>query len=306
MNQQFIQLYQLLEKGEDCSSILHKLEQTKLTPKEKKSFLSLKLRYLIKNNRMGEVNSIISTNTLMKRDYWLCVEYYYHYNKTKAYQVMNQYIDCIDTNDIDIMISKGFYELIKKWDGFPVTTSNKSNTSNLSMLSKYQFNVSDMIVLYQKKLKSYCKSFEEKIKDFDILIDGANISHLGKEFNFNELIRVVKLVEDMGLKPCIILHERHVITQKKLHKYIVRTPKNHYDDNFLLYGMFRYNKMIISNDLFRDHVIDLDSVIKCHIEMMTIKYIDGKLEIPQYSKCIQVIENSIYIPSVDGFYLIEL
>ena len=62
-----------------------------------------------------------------------------------------------------------------------------------------------------------------------------------------------------------------------LQKYIVRTPKNNYDDNFLLYGMFQYNKMIVSNDLFRDHAIDMDNTIKCYIEMMTIQYIDKKL-----------------------------
>ena len=54
--------------------------------------------------------------------------------------------------------------------------------------------------------------------------------------------------------------------------------------------IFYYNKMIVSNDLFRDHIN------KC--------YIDMKLIIP-YSKCIQVINSNIYIPTNTGFYLIQ-
>lgn len=306
MNQYFAQIYQLLQTNQDCSTILQEVEKEQLSPKDMKSFISLKLRFLIKNNMMKQIEELLSTKKLMKRDYWLCIEYYYYNNRHKSVDIMTQYIDCIDTNDIDIMISNKWYDLIERWDGSPVVSNYISNTCNTSMLIKYNFDVSDMVDIYRNKIPpSYCKPFEEKIKKYDILIDGANISHIGKNFNYDELIKVIDLIEEKGLKPGIILHCRHIIKSSRLNKYIVRTPKNNYDDNFLLYGMFRYNKMIISNDMFRDHIVDVSSIVKCYIDMMTITYLGGKLQFPQYSKCIQVIDNSIYVPCNNGIYLIK-
>ena len=301
MNKYFISIYQSLELDLDCLHLLNELEAMKLNSKEMKSFISLKLRYYIKNNI--NFDQILSNNTLMKRDYWLCIEYYKD-NYEKAFNIMIQNIHHIDQYDIDIMIKNKWSKLIKHWDGYPVVSSFNKNTDNLIELSKYNFNIDNIKTIYHKKIpKKYHEYFHSKMTDCDILIDGANISHIKKEFNYDELIIVIKKLEAIGYHPKIILHERHKINNIYLEQYIIKTPKNYYDDNFLLYGLFQYNKMIVSNDLFRDHVT-MNCFEKCHIDHMTIKYIDNTLIIPQYSKCIQVKENNIYIPCIDGIYLL--
>lgn len=304
-NTLFINIHNMIENNIDCSILLDELEKKDLSLKEKKSFISLKLRYLVKNNIKHMIENILETHTLMNRDYWLIIEYYYNM-KDNSYYIMQKYISSIDTCDIDLMITKNWYDLIEKWDGFPVISSFDSNTINLSMLKKYNYDIKDITNVYKQKIPSdYLELFCNMIKDADVLIDGANISHISKFFNYNILVDLIKILENLNFKPKIILHERHNVNNKFLQKYIVKTPKNNYDDNFLLYGMFQYNKMVVSNDLFRDHVIGINNNIKCYIEMMTIQYVDMKLIIPQYSKCIQVINNNIYIPTKKGFYLLQ-
>ena len=57
MNKYFISIYKLLESNQDCSSQLDELEKMKLNSKEIKSFISLNLRYFIKNNIMAYYNT---------------------------------------------------------------------------------------------------------------------------------------------------------------------------------------------------------------------------------------------------------
>ena len=305
-NNLFITIHNNIEQNKDCLILFEELEKYNLSEKEIKSLISLKLRYYIKNNMITLVDNIYNNNKLMNRDYWLIIEYYYNMKDDKYREIIDKNIKNLTTYDIDLMIENDYYDLIREWDGFPVISYYESNTSDYTMLKKYNYNIDGMKEIYKNKIPSnYLEKFNNMIKDCDILIDGANISHETTFFNFNVLKNVIQLLEDKNYKPKIILHERHIINNNFLQKYIVRTPKNNYDDNFLLYGMFQYNKMIVSNDLFRDHAIDMDNTIKCYIEMMTIQYIDKKLIIPQYSKCIQVINNSIYIPTKKGFFIMK-
>ena len=296
-------IYQLQQSNVECSTLLKNVEQTHMfSPKDLKSFISLKLREFIKNNMLEKIEYIIFTEKLMHRDYWSCIEYFYSIEEVKkARNTMIQFITTIDTNDIDIMIKNKWYDLIKEWDGYPVESTFNSNTTNYSKLKVYQYDISDIIKIYENKIiSSFRCIYDQMIKECDVLIDGANISHIGKIFDYNILVSVVKIIEELNLKPKIILHERHIIKNKFLEKYIIRVPRNNYDDNFLLYGMLKYNKKVISNDMFRDHMIGMSNMIKCHINYMTINYIDKKLIIPQYTRCIQKINNNIFVPCKNG------
>ena len=49
------------------------------------------------------------------------------------------------------------------------------------------------------------------IKYSNVLIDGANISHLSKYVDYNILDNCIKLLEKLNYKPKIIIYERHGI-----------------------------------------------------------------------------------------------
>ena len=74
--------------------------------------------------------------------------------------------------------------------------------------------------------------------------------------------------------------------------------------------MILSNKPVITNDCFRDHIFDMfknfdtiDFKVKNYINENIINYTKNKVYKEQrYSKCIQIVENNIYIPTNDGMY----
>ena len=324
MNQLFIKLHNMLnlDLNQDLiHSTINQLQEYKMKDKEIKSLNSLKLRYAIKYNIIDMIDCIIENNILMKRDYWAIIMFYID-NIVMIDNIFNKYIlPTIDTYDIDTILttkSDKILFLLNSLDGLPIKTSFKSNITDdmIKELKMYPFDINEMIKVYSEKIDKNINL--NKINSCDILIDGANISHIAKEFNYNNIIIIIKKIEEMKLKPLVILHQRHYkyIIQslnkyiiKSFNKYIIYTPYTDYDDNYLLYGMFNYNKMVVSNDTFRDHLLNFDKVnqniIRCYIDMMTVQYINNILVFPQYSKCIQVVGNNIYIPTENnGMYRI--
>ncbi len=91
---------------------------------------------------------------------------------------------------------------------------------------------------------------------------------------------------------------------EQLTNYLIRTPTMRNDDDYMIYGMMIHNTMVLTNDQFRDHLKDMDLKTKCFVKSMSIKYSCNNLIIPKFSRCIQVNEDIIYIPTKDknGFY----
>ena len=220
MSQYFQIIYRMLEENEDCSELINKIIPTILSKKEHKSYISLKLRNLLKlpNISYQQIDDIIHNNILMKRDYWSCIEYYINHDSVEiAINYMVQYIKTLDTYDIDYMIANKWDMLIKKWDGYPVETSNNMNVINTSKLKKYYYDMTHMIDIYKNKIKSCdLAKFKAAIIDCNVLIDGANISHIEKDFNYNELLIVIKMLIELGYKPKVVIHERHIIDNSEL------------------------------------------------------------------------------------------
>lgn len=324
-NSQLVYLYNLIEnKSLDALHVIQEINMMKLTAKELKSFISLKLRYFLNNETniiiiLSELDKIILTQTLMKRDYWLIIDLYYKNQLyDKAIDIM-KYIN-IETPDIDKIIENNWNILLPCLDGFPVKTSFR-NIDNIKLdifmpiIEKYHpnniFNTSknELYLIYYNKIDpKYRIYFDNMIETCDILIDGANIAFIntpqGPTYNFSELIILINKLIELNYKPMIILHERHKIPTNLyfLKKYIIKTPRNTYDDNYLIYGMCKKGINIISNDLFRDHLNNMNIFTKCYVESMTFKYIDKNIIIPKYTKCIQIINNMCYIPTDQGFY----
>ena len=284
-----------------------------------RGLITLLIRYYINMDNMEKVleylymNSPKSSQDLMKRDYLTILEYFYEkdngsgdYYDTIAY--IYSKIDALETKDIDRMIDNGWTDLIKRFDGYPVMTSYKMNDDGDNC------NVYSMDGHIEKMKDIYVERIEIKdgninhtmcMKDVDIIIDGANMSHISGQFKPTELIPIIKKLEKMGYKVKVVFHLTRKITIPELQSYLIYTPKFRNDDDYLLYGMLKFGKMVLTNDMFRDHVKNMDLHTKCYVESKTIRYFKKNLIIPRYSQCVQVNVNGVYIPSINGgFYFL--
>jgi hypothetical protein len=265
---------------------------------------TLLLRYYINKQNTDMILHILYNNlNLMNRDYMTCMEYFKNINDENTVQYIYRKINIIETKDINLMIKNNWINLIKKFDGYPIICSYNTNINDFSMLKKYQFDITKMKLKYIERIENK-EIIDIQMKDVDLLIDGANMSHLTSVIDYRILSYLIINLQGLGYKPKIILHERHNITDDFLLPYLIRTPMYRNDDDYMIYGMLQYNMMVLSNDMFRDHLKNMDIYTKCFVESMTMRYYNKQFIIPKYSKCIQVIENTIYIPTKNGFYKI--
>ncbi len=302
-----------IDNNLDCEDLIKEcIIKYSDSPQNKRGLITLIIRYNILKDNFEELKELLYKDNLMQRDYLTFIDYF-ESKIDKNCSIYTQYayskIDELLPKDIDLMISKNWIDLIKKFDGFTVVSTLESNINQeLIPLKKYTFDVSVMRDKYINRIKNK-EELDIQLKDVDILIDGANMGHIrtkGNNFDFTILRQLIKKFESMDKRPKIILHQRHVIKDKFLEKYIIRTPMYRNDDDYMIYGMLVNNIMVLSNDMFRDHLKNMDGYTKCYVSSMTMKYIKNEIIIPKYSYCIQVIKNGdldeIYIPCKNGFY----
>jgi len=273
-----------------------------------RGLITLLIRYYINMDNMEKVLEYLYMEDLMKRDYLTILEYFYQKNNYDIIAYIYSKIDIIETKDIDRMIENGWIDLIKRFDGYPVITSYNANDDgdNCSVYSM-DGHIEKMKSIYVERIEVKDGNMNHTMcmKDVDIIIDGANMSHISGQFKPTELMPIIKKLERMGYKVMVVFHPTRKITIPELQPYIIYTPKFRNDDDYLLYGMLKFGKMVLTNDLFRDHVKNMDLCTKCYVESKTIRYFKKNLIIPRYSKCIQVNSNGVYIPSQDdGFYFL--
>jgi len=294
----------------DCEDLIkeciYKYSDSK---QNKRGLMTLIIRYNILRDNFDELKELLYKDDLMQRDYLTFIDYFLSKDNSIYVQYAYSKIDELLPKDIDLMISKNWIDLIKKFDGFTVVSTLESNidsniVQDLIPLKKYTFDVSVMRNKYISRIKNK-EELDSQLKDVDILIDGANMGHIrtkGTNFDFSILKQLINKFISMGKNPKIILHQRHIIKDKFVEKYIIRTPMYRNDDDYMIYGMLVNNIMVLSNDMFRDHLKNMDGYTKCYVSSMTMKYVKNEIIIPQYSYCIQVIDDYIYIPCKNGFY----
>lgn len=264
--------------------------------------ISLALRYYIDNDIMDKVIEILYLDDIMKRDYMSCINYLKDKEDTYHHiEYCYTHITEIDTKDIDMMIIKSWYELIKRFDGYPVICSMETNHIDTKMMRRYNFDVSIMREKYAERIINRA-DIDSLMTGVNVIIDGANISHNKKTFDFTILPKMVRQLIKLGYNPRIILHERHIVTDKFLKPYMIRTPTMKNDDDYMIYGMLQHNIMIVTNDLYRDHLKNMDVYTKCYVNSMVIRYRNEQFIVPNYTRCIQIIDNNIYIPCSHKFY----
>ena len=290
----------------NCDDLISKcIEEYSNSKQNVRGLTTLMLRYYIIKNDIISIKTILHEKELMRRDYLTCLEYFLGISYSdEEIQYIYSMIKEIEIKDVDLMIQSNWIELLKKFDGYMIECSYNSNVTDTRILKKYQFDVTKMRDKYIERIKNK-DELNILLENVDVLIDGANMTHLKDTFDFSKLPKLIIRLETMKLRPKIILHERHELhdsIKTFLEPYLIRTPLYRNDDDYMIYGMLCNNIMILSNDMFRDHLKNMDEKTKCFVDSMRIRYRNEQFIIPKYSRCIQVIDNNIYIPCKNGFY----
>ena len=311
-------LKQNIDNKEQCEQLIKEcIDEFSDSKQNQRGLITLIIRYYINNNKTDEIKEILYNNkNLMRRDYLSSLDYFLKknhsdYNYYNDIEYIYNNIDDIETKDVDLMIENKWINLLKRFDGYMINCSHNSNIdiNDKKNLRKYSFDVSKMRDKYYQRIKNK-DEMDIMMNNINVLIDGANMSHLTGKFDFSILPNIINKFNKIKIKAKIILHERHQLStelMEQLSNYLIRTPTMRNDDDYMIYGMMIHNTMVLTNDQFRDHLKDMDLKTKCFVKSMTIKYSYNNLIIPKFSRCIQVNGDIIYIPTKDknGFYKLE-
>lgn len=234
--------------------------------------------------------------------------------------------------DIDFILKNNIGQILEKTiglftestlDGYELVTPEKINIFYLPELLIHNIKNKIEETYLQKQLNNLNKFWNQWKKPYKAIIDGGSVIHnrngLIVEESYLDLINLIQIVSEQIGKPLVILHQKHLKKRPQLLKELnttsYLTPYNYNDDLFILWFFLKLGTkpFIISNDKYRDHVFNFETlfiskdrkkemgffqfnnIIKQQILRYDIdkKYIEAQ---PRYSKCIQLIENHLYVP----------
>lgn len=238
--------------------------------------------------------------------------------------------------DLDFIIDNKLYQLLEKMVGLFIETSSKGELcSPLGLEHYYMLPNATNNILYHlesdmtKRIISELNNIFTQI-NFNIILDVGNILHSrsGKITNtsLNDLLKIIQICRLWIGHPLLIVHQRHIreipgLLQliKKNEVVYYATPYNYNDDLFILWFFLKSctRSFILSNDKYRDHVFKFEtsktaesqirlSQFYHYLKQQIIRYdiVNNTIDdIPIYSRCIQKIDNKIFIPHVSGKFL---
>tara|TARA_B110001469_G_scaffold127782_1_gene150485 strand:- start:4275 stop:5696 length:1422 start_codon:yes stop_codon:yes gene_type:complete len=215
---------------------------------------------------IGEKKDIFNTITVMD-------------DMTRVHYIINQQcklvLDTVFPKNTDICVnSEGNVESeidipIKKIPEFSFTTKDITVFSD-----KIETHVGNIHPKKKKVLLVYKKFLNKNIKNYDTVIDGANVgffkqgANSGKVLNFRQISLFVDKAISLGRKVFLILHERHIrnisksdseilsyIKSKVIHFF---SPQGMDDDMYWLYAsIYNPKAKIITNDEMRNHIVNI-------------------------------------------------
>ena len=172
---------------------------------------------------------------------------------------------------------------------------------------KLQIKTNNYLNIIEKLFTDNIVNELNKIKlDYEYIIDGGNILYSDKgKININGLIKII----DKCNNSIIVIHKKHMknnIIKNIISKYnYYETPYKFYDDLFILWFFFKKHSYIITNDKFRDHNYNLNLEYNYNILLQYIINYTKKYElIYKEHNFIHINDNNIYIPFINGNYLL--
>ena len=329
-----------LNNKEKCMSLLEKIGIQYIINSKNNGLVSNLLEYYIRydNNMIAPlIQNLMKIErfALMKRDYLKLANYYYNDNYSMAESIfMNNIMSKVNFNsdfilsskDIDYMIENRMYCLLEKLENIHITTNINMNIvipQNLKLVDINQ-NIRESILQKIESMIPNQKYFLEKnfgMGNFKTIIDGGSVIHnrggVIRNTSIMDLINITNMCE----APIVVIHERHKKTMKHLEQIFVQKNINYYftpphlnDDVFILWFFLKsVGSYIVSNDKYRDHIFTFETKGKNTNSQFNYILLQQTLEFncikmwlqdkPKYSKCIQKINNMLYVPHVSGNFI---
>ena len=276
---------------------------------------------------------------LMKRDYLNIINYYWNTNREFAIELfdLKKVGSQCEAKDINFIIKHNMIQLLEKLIGLfiklNITDPEIANpeiidlkNQDLKLFSACPIMCNDIIdMLVVPQLKTLLFNFD-KI-NFGAIIDAGNVIHCRKgKFSYQSIIDLNQIINETRYligEPLIIIHKKHLKDNSKILELFnlnkvqyYQTPYNVDDDLFIIWFFLKLQAkcFIISNDKYRDHIFKYDTQssitqFKNIIKQQTLNYnIDNMIghiiaPKPLYSKCIQQIDNKIYIPTNNNMFI---
>jgi len=294
--------HELIEKN-----IINKYNLTLLINTKNKGIISLILQYGIITCD-NEIILIIEPYLTMKRDF-LNLIIYYNKDINKCINLFKKInLDLFLQKDLEFLINHKLYFLLIMLDGLFLKLDIEGTDIYNSILKKYKLmNINKYISLFTKKINDKTlQEFNNIInKKYNYIIDAGNILFSRNGLIDTHSVNDLKTVIDTYPNSLIIIHKRH-LKNKYIYNIIKEqlyyaTPQHINDDLFIIIAYLNTQVNIITNDTFKDHSID-DNYLRCHINDVLIKYTNEKGKftfepIQKHTRCIQVINNCLYIPT---------
>jgi len=319
-------LYQLLSihDYEEIEKLIKKLDLENLLLNTNISLdngsLSNLLLYYIKFNNNIMINYIYNNYNLMKRDYLKLIKYYYDNNNDNYLFLVINKINLYDlTNtDLDYLISNKIFKILYYLENLFLTTKIINNNLNSSILKLIFINDNNKyLLLLQNNIKKNILinliKYYEKYQNYNYIIDAGNILYSDKgKITMESINGLIKILNNT-VNNLIVIHPKHLkndLIQKyilKHYKYYI-TPIYYDDDIIILWFFFKSQAKcnIITNDKFKNYnfILKLNNDYNLLLQQI-INYSISSYElhnINTYSKCIQIIDNNIYIPNIENSF----
>ena len=297
------------------------------------SFYSLHLTNLMKRDILIYTHYYYSSNfdKALEKFVYLISNYYLD-SSNLLFLINNKmykFIGLLDTlyiklNKYDSQLLIDDYNILHKYP-FNKAIINK-------ILSQINIKKKDILISFYKNLTSI---YQDKIiiDAGNILFSvGGNITILG----YTLLVDLIEYYLGIDMIPIIIIHNRHLKTSYKDSsknsniikciekiksygsKFIFETPYNENDDFYIIYLSLLLECNVLTNDNYKDHIFNFrtnesnsdENMAQNYIDDLTVKYsincgnlIINDIDSLEFSKCIQIIDKDVYIPTIDNTFI---
>ena len=320
-----------------------------------KGLVTLLLRYACLKGDEGLIEKLFPRIT-MTRDFLLLMSYYKDRRNDNIELFKSKVnLDKLDQTNIDFMIDKELSYLLPLLEGRFIKLSVKDSVVSGSTLGElkqlfipdveYYINKicnftsevgigkeKDKLLLVectpsQKRDRLKINALFENDNDYDVIIDGGNLMHVGGGKNVSNIIRAFQYLLSINRKPLVILYHKHtkdssIVAELSKNKIkFIGTPGSNDDDIFTLLAFLNNSKknkpcLILTNDRYKkwfavykhtemNHVANFEGYITDALLEYRIE-IDNSVHvitpILNYSNCIQVINSSVALPTTTFGY----